>query len=90
MKTWLGPVLLVRAHGRPEAAVDEDDLTQGRRRKLSLELAGKYVTLGVSGLWLELRRKFVRGLLMHAVDMRAAGTDTLPPSTAPKADTQSV
>ena len=86
VKTSLGPVLLVRAHGLLEAAVDEDDLTQGRRRKLRLELTSKCVTVGESGLWLEL----VRGLLMCAVDMRGAGTDTLPPSTAPKADTQSV
>ena len=90
MKTWLGSVLLVPAHGLLEAAVDEDDLTQGRRRKPRLELASKCVTLVESGLWLELSRKVVRGLLMYSVDMRGAGTDALPPSTAPKADTQSV
>ena len=44
----LGPTLLVRAHDGSEHA-DNDGLTPGQRRKLSIELAGKRATSAETG-----------------------------------------
>ena len=59
---WLGATLLVEACESGEHA-DDEGLTLGQRRKLSIELAGKRATLAETGAWIELSRKHVRDLL---------------------------
>ena len=53
---WLGPALLVRAHGGSEHG-EAERLSPGMRRKLSLELVGQARV-----------RMYVRDLLSHVVD----------------------
>ena len=72
----LGPTLLVRAYDGSEHA-DNDGLTPGQRRKLSIELAGKRATSAETGAWTELLRLYVRGMLAREVDGRGDGTHTL-------------
>ena len=83
---WLGPTLLVRAYDGCEHA-DNDGLTPGQRRKLSIELAGKRATLAETGAWIELLRMYVRDLLSREVVAGGDGTHTLQQSTTLKADT---
>ena len=66
---------------------DNDGLTPGQRRKLSIELAGKRATLAETGARMELLRLYVRDLLSREVDARGDGTHTVQQSTALKADT---
>ena len=82
---WLGPALLVRACGGSEHG-DDEGLTPGQRRKLSLDLAGKRAKLAGTCAWMELLRVYVRDLLSHEVDARGDGTRTLQRSSALKAD----
>ena len=58
------------------------------RRKLSIELAAKRVTLAETGAWTELLRLYVRALLSFEIDARCDGTHTLQQSTTLKADTR--
>ena len=74
------------AHDGNEHA-DNEGLTPGQRRKLSLEVAGKRAASAETGAWTELLRMCVRGLLTRVVDARGDGTHTLQQSTTPKADT---
>ena len=83
---WLGPTLVVRAYDGGEHA-DNDGLTPGQRRNLSIELAGKRATLAQTSAWIELLRLYVRDLLSREVDERGDGTHTLQQSTSLKADT---
>ena len=83
---WLGPTLLVRAHEGSDHA-DDEGMTPGMRRKLSIELAGKRATLAETGAWTDLLRMYVRDLLSYEVDARGDGAHTLQQSTTLKADT---
>ena len=66
---------------------DDEGLTPGQRRKLSIELAGRRATLAETGSWIELLRLYVRDLLSREVDARGDGAHTLQHSTTLKADT---
>ena len=72
---WLGPALLVRAYEGVEHA-DDEGLTPGQRRKLSLELAGKRVALAETSAWIELLRMYVRDLLSREVQHPCCFIDT--------------
>ena len=84
--SWLGPTLVVRAYCGGEHA-DDEGLTPGQRRKLSVELAGRRATLAEIGAWTELLRMYVRDLLSCGVFARGDGTHTLQQSTTLKAHT---
>ena len=64
-----------------------EELTPKMRHKLSIELAGKRVTLAETSAWTELLRMYVRDLLSYEMDARGDGTHTLQQSTILKADT---
>ena len=49
----------MRAYDGGEHA-DDEGLTPGQRRKLSIELAGKRATKAETGVWIELLRMYVR------------------------------
>ena len=83
---WLGPRLHVRTCEGSDHA-DDEGLTPGQRRKLSIEPAGKRATLAETGAWIELLRLYVRDLLSRDVDARGDGSHTLQQSTTLKADT---
>ena len=76
----------MRAYDGCEHA-DNDGLTPGQRRKLSIELAGKRATLAETGAWIVLLRMYVRDLLSREVVAGGGGTHTLQQSTTLKADT---
>ena len=76
----------MRANESGEHA-DDEGLTLGQRRRLSIELEGKRAALAETGAWMELLRFFVRDLLSREVFSRGYGTHTLQQSTTLKADT---
>ena len=66
-------------HQAPAAGLEDADnegLTPGQRRKLSLELAGKGAASAETGAWTELLRMYARDLLSREVDARGDGTRT--------------